>query len=636
MNNPTETLRAELAAEQKELYKDAFLTVLAFIGLGVGIFAQITEVTIYLVVIGFGISFLAGGLLPAKRAMQSLLAGKLDIDLLMVLAAVAAALVGESRDGAILLCLFSLAGTLESYALGSTKKAVVALMKLRPDEADCLLPSGEIKKVAVEQLIINDVVLIRPGDRIPVDGKISLGESSVDQSTITGESVPIDKMTGDIVFAGTVNGYGVLQVRVTQTASHSTLARMITLVTEAQAKRSPSERFSDWFGERYTLVVLVGSVLGLVGFLIAGFPLAEALYKAATLLVVASPCAIVISVPAAILSALASSARKGMLFKGGAALETFAHVDTIAFDKTGTLTTGKMVVMKMEAMQVSESELLRIAKALEVHSEHPLAQSVLTYAQEHNTSELIALNARAVPGKGMLAEIDGRTYGAGNKALLISVGVTLDDAANARIEQYEAQGYTTILIASDTLLGIFAIADSVRTSAKEAIAALRESGIIRIVMITGDNTRAAHHIARTVGIDEKDVYAELLPEDKVRVIEDLKKVGKVAFVGDGVNDAAALVTSQVGIAMGTMGSDVALEAADVALLSDNLLKLVQARHLSQKTNRIIKQNLLFALSILFVMVLVTIFWYLPLPLGVIGHEGGTLLVVLNGLRLLLK
>ena len=636
MKNPTETLRAELAAEQKELYKDAFLTVLAFIGLGIGIFAQITEVTIYVVVIGFGISFLAGGLLPAKRAMQSLLAGKLDIDLLMVLAAVAAALVGESRDGAILLCLFSLAGTLESYALGSTKKAVVALMKLRPDEADCLLPSGEIKKVAVEQLAINDVVLIRPGDRIPVDGKISLGESSVDQSTITGESVPIDKMTGDKVFAGTVNGYGVLQVRVTQTASHSTLARMITLVTEAQAKRSPSERFSDWFGERYTLVVLLGSVLGLVGFLIAGFPLAEALYKAATLLVVASPCAIVISVPAAILSALAASARKGMLFKGGAALETFAHVDTIAFDKTGTLTTGKMVVMKMEATQVSESELLRIAKALEVHSEHPLAQSVLTYAQEHNTSELIALNARAVPGKGMLAEIDGSTYGAGNKALLISMGVTLDDAANARIEQYEAQGYTTILIANDTLLGIFAIADSVRTSAKETIAALRESGIIRIVMITGDNTRAAHHIARTVGIDEKDVYAELLPEDKVRVIEDLKKVGKVAFVGDGVNDAAALVTAQVGIAMGTMGSDVALEAADVALLSDDLLKLVQARHLSQKTNRIIKQNLLFALGILIIMVVITTFFYLPLPLGVIGHEGGTLLVVLNGLRLLLK
>ncbi len=636
MNNPTEILRAELAAEQKELYKDAFLTLLAFVGLGVGIFAQITEVAIYLVVLGFGISFLAGGLLPSKRALQSLLAGKLDIDLLMVLAAVAAALVGESRDGAILLCLFSLAGTLESYALGSTKKAVVALMKLRPDEADCLLPSGKIKKVAVEQLAINDVVLIRPGDRIPVDGKIALGESSVDQSTITGESIPVDKLINDPVFAGTVNGYGVLQVVVTQKASHSTLARMITLVTEAQAKRSPSERFSDWFGERYTLVVLVGSALGLLVFLIAGFPLAVALYKAATLLVVASPCAIVISVPAAILSALASSARQGMLFKGGAALETFAHVDTIAFDKTGTLTTGKMKVMAMEALQVTESELMRIALALEIHSEHPLAKSVVTYVKEHNTSELTASNVRAVPGKGMLASIDGITYGAGNKALLAAQGVALDEEVKARIERYEEEGYTTILIVSDVVLGMFAIADTVRTSAKETVAALRASGITRIVMVTGDNVKAAHHIARVIGIEVKDVFAELLPEDKVRVVEELKQLGKVAFVGDGVNDAAALVTAHIGIAMGTAGSDVALEAADVALLSDDLQKIVQARLLSQKTNSIIKQNLLFALGILVIMVVITTFFYLPLPLGVIGHEGGTLLVVLNGLRLLLR
>ena len=636
MKNPTETLRAELAAEQKELYKDAFLTLLAFVGLGVGIFAQITEASVYMIAFGFGISFLAGGLLPAKQAVLSLLKGKLDIDLLMVLAAIAAALVGAPRDGAILLCLFSLAGTLESYALGSTKKAVVALMKLRPDEAHILLPSGELQKVSVEEIEIGNVVVIKPGERIPVDGSITLGESTIDQSSITGESMPIDKMIGDSVFAGTVNGYGVLQVTVTQTASHSTLARMIMLVTEAQAKRSPSERFSDWFGERYTLVVLVGSLLGLLGFLMAGFPLAEALYKAATLLVVASPCAIVISVPAAILSALAASARQGMLFKGGAALETFAHVNTIAFDKTGTLTTGKMQVMAMEAIQGSESELMRIAMALEVHSEHPLARSVLSYARANNTSELTVLNARAIPGKGMLAEIEGRTFGAGNKRLLASMGVTIDDVANARIEQFEAEGYTTILVASDTLLGIFAIADSVRTSAKETITALRASGITRIVMLTGDNTRAAHHIARAVGIDEKDVYAELLPEDKVQVIEDLKKVGNVAFVGDGVNDAAALVTAQVGIAMGTMGSDVALEAADVALLSDDLQKIVQARLLSQKTNRIIKQNLLFALGVLIIMVVITTFFYLPLPLGVIGHEGGTLLVVLNGLRLLLK
>ncbi|MES2748954.1 MAG: cation-translocating P-type ATPase [Patescibacteria group bacterium] len=636
MKNPAETLRQELADEQKELYKDAFLTLVAFVGLAVGIYVQVTEAPSLFMWIGFGLSFLAGGLAPAKQAVESLLAGKLDIDLLMVLAAIAAALVGAPRDGAILLCLFSLAGTLESYALGNTKKAVVSLMKIRPDEANRLSLSGEITVVPVENLVIGDVVVIKPGERVPIDGKISFGESSIDQSSITGESVPVDKIIGDTVFAGTVNGHGVLQVVVTQTASHSTLARMITLVTEAQAKRSPSERFSDWFGERYTLVVLVGSTLGLIGFLLVGFSLSDALYKAATLLVVASPCAIVISVPAAILSALAASARQGMLFKGGAALETFAHIDTIAFDKTGTLTTGKMQVMAMEAVSVEEAELMRIALALEVHSEHPLARSVVTYVREHNTSELVVTNAKAVPGKGIVATIDGRTYGAGNRALLRSMNVSIDNATEARIEAYETEGYTTILVASDTLLGIFAIADSVRATAKETVAALRASGITRIVMVTGDNIRAAHHIARAVGIDEKDVYAELLPEDKVRVVEELKSVGRVAFVGDGVNDAAALVTAQIGIAMGTAGSDVALEAADVALLSDDLQKIVAARKLSQKTNSIIKQNLIFALGILVIMVIVTTFFYLPLPLGVIGHEGGTLLVVLNGLRLLLK
>ncbi len=636
MKNPAETLRQELADEQKELYKDAFLTLVAFVGLAVGIYVQVTEAPSLFMWIGFGLSFLAGGLAPAKQAVESLLAGKLDIDLLMVLAAIAAALVGAPRDGAILLCLFSLAGTLESYALGNTKKAVVSLMKIRPDEANRLSLSGEITVVPVENLVIGDVVVIKPGERVPIDGKISFGESSIDQSSITGESVPVDKIIGDTVFAGTVNGHGVLQVVVTQTASHSTLARMITLVTEAQAKRSPSERFSDWFGERYTLVVLVGSTLGLIGFLLVGFSLSDALYKAATLLVVASPCAIVISVPAAILSALAASARQGMLFKGGAALETFAHIDTIAFDKTGTLTTGKMQVMAMEAVSVEEAELMRIALALEVHSEHPLARSVVTYVREHNTSELVVTNAKAVPGKGIVATIDGRTYGAGNRALLRSMNVSIDNATEARIEAYETEGYTTILVASDTLLGIFAIADSVRATAKETVAALRASGITRIVMVTGDNIRAAHHIARAVGIDEKDVYAELLPEDKVRVVEELKSVGRVAFVGDGVNDAAALVTAQIGIAMGTAGSDVALEAADVALLSDDLQKIVAARKLSQKTNSIIKQNLIFALGILVIMVIITTFFYLPLPLGVIGHEGGTLLVVLNGLRLLLK
>lgn len=429
--------------------------------------------------------------------------------------------------------------------------------------------------------------------------------------------------------------HGVLVVKVTKTASHSTLAQMITLVTEAQAKRSPSERFSDWFGERYTVVVLVGSALGLGYFFGIGLPVAEAFYKAATLLVVASPCAIVISVPAAILSALSASARRGMLFKGGAALENFAKVSIIAFDKTGTLTTGKMQVTKVAAFDIPEAELLRIAASIEAQSEHPLAQSIVAYAKSHNISSLNVENATAVPGKGIVATVGGVEYVIGNTALLLERGIPLDVFVSEQISKLQAAGNTTIVVASDVVVGIFAIADTVRASAKQAIVDLRKSGIKKIVMVTGDNIAVAQAVASALGIAASDVFADLLPADKVRVIENLKKEGMVAFVGDGVNDAAALVTSQVGIAMGVAGTDVALEAADVALLSDDLHMIVKARLLSQKTNVIIKQNLIFAIGILLVMVVVTVFFYLPLPLGVIGHEGGTLLVVLNGLRLLL-
>ncbi len=626
---------AELAEERKELRLGVILTTVAILGLIFGVYIQAIGGSGLMSGIGFGVSFLAGGLPAARSAFSGLRNGHLDIDLLMVLAAVGAALVGAPRDGAILLCLFSLAGTLEQYAMGSTKKAVVALMKLRPDEANLETKSGEVKRVAVDILQVNDVVIVKPGERIPIDGVVENGTSSVDQSSLTGESVPVDVTVSSAVFAGTVNGYSVLTVRVTKTASHSTLASMIKLVTEAQAKRSPSERFSDWFGERYTIVVLVGSLLGLLYFFGIGLPAAEAFYKAATLLVVASPCAIVISVPAAILSALAASARRGMLFKGGASLENFAKVRIVAFDKTGTLTTGRMEVVKVEATSVSEAELLRIAAAIESQSEHPLARSIVTYARDHDVSPLSVLQATAVPGKGMTAVIDGVTYSAGNRALMLERGIDIDMATKQLLEQFESSGTTTIIVASTVVLGVFAIADTVRASAKQAIADLRASGIVKIVMVTGDNRSVALAVASQIGINADDVYAELLPADKVRIVENLKKEGTVAFVGDGVNDAAALVTAEVGIAMGAAGTDVALEAADVALLSEDLHKIVQARLLSQKTNTIIKQNLIFAIGILLLMVVTTIFFYLPLPLGVIGHEGGTLLVVLNGLRLLL-
>ncbi len=634
VKNPAETLMEELVEEKKSLRINAVLTSLTLIGLLIGVYLQIIDAGAVWLWVAFGAAYLAGGIPAAIGAIKELLGGKLDIDLLMVLAALAAAGVGEVRDGAILLFLFSLAGTLEEYAMGNTKRAVVALMQLRPDEANLETAEGQTTRVAVETLRVGQLVVVKPGERIPVDGSVVSGMSAVDQSTMTGESVPVDKERGDLVFAGTVNGHGVLRVEVTKEASHSTLAQMITLVTEAQSKRSPSERFSDWFGERYTILVLVGSAAALGVFILIGLPYDEAFYKAATLLVVASPCAIVISVPAAILSALAASARRGMLFKGGAALETFAGVDIVAFDKTGTLTEGKMEVTKVVALGVSERELLQVAANLEANSEHPIAKSILRYAADRSIAPQIVDKAEAVPGKGLLITQAGIQYFAGNRKILEAQNIVLDEEAAAALRALEAEGKTAVIVGHDRVIGLIGVSDVVRASAKETVAALRAQGVKRIVMLTGDHETVALAVGKELGIAEADIYSDLLPTDKVALVDTLRAEGTVSFVGDGVNDAAALATSHVGVAMGTAGSDVALEAADVALLSDDLLALIRARKLSLQANRIIRQNLAFALGILVLMVITTVFFYLPLPLGVVGHEGGTLLVVANGLRML--
>lgn len=634
MNTPAEALLEELEEERKALRVNALLTTITLVGLLLGVYFQLADYSVTYVAVAFTAAYLAGGIPAAIGAFGNVLKKKLDIDLLMVLAALAAALVGEARDGAILLFLFSLAGTLEEYAMGNTKRAVVALMKLRPDEANLEVSGGQLERVSVESLLVGQVVVVKPGEKVPVDGVIETGTSAIDQSSMTGESVPVDKAIGDEVYAGTVNGHGVLRVKVSKLASHSTLAHMITLVTEAQAKRSPSERFSDWFGERYTILVLVGSVVALLGFLVFGIPLDEALYKAATLLVVASPCAIVISVPAAILSALAASARKGMLFKGGAALETFAAIDIVAFDKTGTLTEGKMQVTAVRPLGVSEHQLMQLAASLEAHSEHPLAKSILAHAATLGISPAHVEAAEAIPGKGIFATIDGRRYFAGNRKMLEHSGVVIDSKTEETLQSLEMEGKTSIVVGNTSVLGVIGLSDTVRESAKETISELRKSGIKRIVMVTGDHKSVALAMGKEIGLLEEDIYSDLLPTDKVTIVEKLRSEGKVSFVGDGVNDAAALATSHVGVAMGTAGSDVALEAADVALLSDDLKALLRARALSIKANGIIRQNLVFAIGILLLMVVVTVFFYLPLPLGVIGHEGGTLLVVLNGLRLL--
>lgn len=633
-----ERIFEEIEEDKKDLRKNAILTSLALLGLIVGAYFQLTGAETLWWAIPYVISYLAGGVPASIGAFNALREKSLDIDLLMVLAALAAAGVGEARDGAILLFLFSLASTLEGYAMGNTKRAVAALMKLRPDEANLLQDDGTTTRVAVETLKVGDKVMVRPGERLPIDGLIEHGVGAIDQSSVTGESVPVDKEPGDEVFGGTVNQNAVLTVIVTKTAEHSTIARMIKLVTEAQEKRSPSERFSEWFGERYTFVVLFGSIAALIIFLLIGMPQDIALYKAATLLVVASPCAIVISVPAAVLSAIAAAARTGVLFKGGAALESFGSVKTIAFDKTGTLTNGKMTVTDIVSVSgASVDEVTAIAKALENHSDHPLAKSIIAYADERNISSHDVSNSEAIPGKGVVGEIDGNKVWAGNRALVTHQGIEVSEALESQLAVYEKAGKTTVIIGSSVgALGIVAIADTVRDSAAPALAALRKQGVKQFLMLTGDTQLVANAVGTQLDLEGNSVRGALLPEDKVRVMEELSALQNVAFVGDGVNDAAALTTAQVGVAMGVGGSDVAIEAADVALLSDNLEKLAHAHKLAQDANRIIKQNLYFATSIMVVMVLITIFGNLPLPLGVIGHEGGTLLVVANGLRLLFK
>lgn len=633
-----ERIAEEIEEERKEIRRDAILTVFTLIGLIAGVVLQVTEAPIALTYGAFTIAYLAGGIPAAIGAFQALREKSLDIDLLMVLAALAAAGVGEVRDGAILLFLFSLAGTLEGYAMGNTKRAVAALMKLRPDEANVLNDDGTTTRVRVEELTIGQKVIVRPGERLPIDGVIEVGEGAIDQSSVTGESVPVDKIPGDSVFAGTVNQNVVLTVRVSKTADQSTIARMIELVTEAREKRSPSEQFSDWFGEKYTYFVLFGSITALVVFLLIGLPTDLALYKAATLLVVASPCAIVISVPAAVLSAIASAARTGVLFKGGAALEEFGSIDIVAFDKTGTLTHGKMKVTDIVCLSnADEARVLEIAAALEAYSEHPIAASIREYAKEKGTRNLETSNVASVTGKGIVATIDGVEYMVGNRKILQDKLVTLGRDDESALSALEDEGKTSVMVAAKgELIGIIAVADTIRDSAIDMFGALRKQGVKRFVVLTGDSERVAHSIGLKLGLSLDEVEHDLLPEDKVNFIQALRKHGKVAFVGDGVNDAAALATANVGVAMGVGGSDVALEAADVALLSDDLTKLAHTHKLSKQANTIIRQNLYFAVGIMGVMVVTTVFWYLPLPLGVIGHEGGTLLVVSNGLRLLFK
>jgi Cd2+/Zn2+-exporting ATPase len=586
----------------------------------------------------FVLAYIAGGTFSTIKALRDLfLEHTVSVDFLMITAAIGAAIVGHWEEGAILLGLFSTSNALEHHALGRTQRAVRALMELSPEVAT-VLRDGEERVVPIEDLRLGEVVLVRPGERVAVDGCVLAGETAIDQSAITGESIPIDKRVGDTCFAGTINTHGAIQVRVDRLHQESTLARIVQFVEQAQAEKSATQRFTDRFEGWYAVGVIAFSTLvGVIPPLFLGQGWEPSIYRAITLLVVASPCALVISTPASTLSSLANAARNGILFKGSASLEDIGETRVIAFDKTGTLTYGRPALTDIIALGNgwSGERVLQLAASAERLSEHHMAMAIVHGAAERELSLGEATAFRAMPGKGIAAEVDGHEVLVGNDMLFAEFGVAIPAEVIAEANRLRDAGKTAVFIGDrQAVRGLIAVADTVRPSAKTIIAALKAQGIARIVMLTGDNRRVADAIGAELGIDE--VYADLLPEEKLRIIEDvrLEADGPVTMIGDGVNDAPALATASIGVAMGGAGTDVALETADVVLMADDLTKLPYVIDLSRSTRRTIRQNLVLSLAVIGTLVVATLTRGIPLPLGVVGHEGSTVIVVLNGLRLL--
>lgn len=583
----------------------------------------------------YGIAYLAGGYYGLIDSLSLLRKRRLDVNLLMITAALGAAAIGQPAEGAVLLFLFSLSNTLQTFAMDRSRKAIEKLMDLRPSIAT-VRRGSRIVTLPVEDLVLGDTVLVRPGERFPIDGVVVNGNSDVDQSTITGESVPVQKGPESPVFAGTVNGNGALEIRVTRLAQNTTLAKIVQMVEEAQSNKAQTQRMLDNFEQTYAILVLSGAaLLTLIPFVMLNHAFEPTFYRAMTLLVVASPCALVISTPASILSAIANGARKGVLFKGGAHLEQTAGIKVVAFDKTGTLTTGEPSISAIYSLNgTTEAELLRMAASVEARSEHPLATAIVHTAKARNLALDMATEFQAIPGQGVEANLNGRAVWIGNVRMFDERRVHLPAEVNEKVKEFEDKGQTVMIVYSEgDYRGLLAVADSMRPDAADIVSKLKGRGVKKVVMLTGDNEAVARHIAQMAGVDE--FHASLLPQDKVVLLKKLQqKYGLTAMVGDGVNDAPALASADVGIAMGGAGTDVALETADVVLMADDLAHLPYAVGLAQQARRTVWQNLVFSLAVIVILVSTAFGANLPLTLGVIGHEGSTVLVVLNGLRLL--
>jgi Cd2+/Zn2+-exporting ATPase len=596
-------------------------------------------------------AYVFGGCFTFREALENVLAWRFEIDLLMLVAALGAASLGEWAEGALLLFLFSLGHSLEHFAMGRAKRAIEALAELAPQTA-LVRRGGDTEEILVDLLKVGDVVIVKPNERIAADGFVIKGEGSVNQAPITGESVPVEKRpVGDLqqatanpdrldaahlVFAGTINNSGALEIQVTKLASESTLARVVQMVNEAETQKSPTQRLTDTFERRFVPTILVLVVVLLFAWLVINEPFSKSFYRAMAVLVAASPCALAISTPSAVLSGVARAARGGVLVKGGAPLEILGKVQIIAFDKTGTLTEGKPQLTDVVCAEgVTEAELLSVTVAVELLSDHPLAAAVVAggKARMKNLPVLQAHDVRSITGRGVKATVDDQVVTIGKESLFSeSKSSALPSTILETLNQLKASGRTTMIVhRGDKYLGVIGLMDTPRSSARSVIARLRKLGIQRMIMLSGDNQQVANAVAKDVGLDE--AMGDLMPDDKVTAIRKLSENVSVAMVGDGVNDAPAMVNATVGIAMGAAGSDVALETADVALMADDLNHLPFAVGLSRQTSRIIRQNLWLSLGMVAFLVPATI---LGLRLGpaVLLHEGSTLLVVLNALRLL--
>ncbi|PED09304.1 heavy metal translocating P-type ATPase [Bacillus pseudomycoides] len=578
------------------------------------------------------LAYIIGGYAKAKEGIEDTIEEKeLNVEMLMLFAAIGAAIIGYWAEGAILIFIFALSGAMEAYTLSKSQKEISALLDLQPEEA-LLISHGTEERIPVAQLEIDDIILIKPGERVPADGTIHSGETNIDEAAITGEPIPNEKKFGDEVFAGTVNLRGAIEVKITKRSDQTLFQKIIRLVQNAQSEKSPSQLFIEKFEGTYVKgVLIIVALMMFVPHFLLDWSWNETFYRAMILLVVASPCALVASITPATLSAISNGARSGILFKGGIHLERLASVKAIAFDKTGTLTQGKPTVTDVYVRdEITEKDVLYITASIESHSTHPLAEAIVKYAKHaYDITLTKPESVEDVTGFGLKGVLENTAYKIGKADFIGEETKTFHNGIATTLEQ---EGKTVVYISNEKgILGLIALKDTLRLETIAAIRDLQSIGV-EAIMITGDNEQTAKAIATESNI--KEYYASCLPETKVETVKQLKeKYGTVAMVGDGINDAPALATASIGVAMGE-GTDVALETADVVLMKNELSRLAQAIRLSKRMNRIVKQNVIFSLAVIAMLICSNFLQFLALPFGVIGHEGSTILVILNGLRLL--